>query len=58
MIYDDTDDEEKECWQPAAAAAAAVGGNEMSSWPPILRHCLSQPNLTEPLDIDTNEENG
>ena len=22
---------------------------------PILRHCVSQPNLTEPLDIDRNE---
>ena len=25
---------------------------------PILRHCVSQPNLIEPMDIDENEENG
>ena len=30
----------------------------MSSWTPILMHGVCLPNLTEPLDIDKNEEYG
>ena len=39
--------------QIGAGAGAAV-----CSPTPILRHCVSQPNLTEPLDINRNEEYG
>ena len=35
-----------------------AGKKDMSSWTPILRHCVCYPKLTEPLDIDKIEEYG
>ena len=41
-----------------AESGESDGGRKWSSWTPILSHCVSQPNLTEPLDIERNEEYG
>ena len=59
-IQDDSNDNPNS-WhqqQKLRAVEAPLPSKALCSTTPILRHCVSQPNLTEPMDIDENEENG